>query len=324
MLSRPDFMAKQMLFIESDNSKKLRLKNSNLILTDENNKIVLQHPCSKIFMVFILGEFSITSVLIKNAKKYAVPIVFLNYNLKPYFSILPDNKGNFLLRKKQYANNNDLEIAKHVIGNKVKNQISLMNSLRYKTVKEKDNISKMKGLFKQIIHAQNSQELLGIEGTASKLFFETYFKNLNFNGRKPRCKDDIFNLLLDIGYYYLFNFIEANLELYGFDTYCGFYHKLFFQRKSLVCDLVEPFRCIIDRRIRKSFNLKQINKDDFYFKNGQFYVKRNFNKKYSQLFLKEILQQKEKIFLYTQAYYRSFIKGKGIDNFPVFNIEGET
>ena len=317
-------MAKQMLFIESDNSKKLRLKNSNLILTDENNKIVLQHPCSKIFMVFILGEFSITSVLIKNAKKYAVPIVFLKHNLKPYFSIIPDNKGNFLLRKKQYSNSNDLEIAKHIISNKVKNQISLMNSLRYKTVKEKNNISKIKGLFKQIGHAQNSQELLGIEGTASKLFFETYFKNLNFNGRKPRCKDDIFNLLLDIGYYYLFNFIEANLELYGFDTYCGFYHKLFFQRKSLVCDLVEPFRCIIDRRIRKSFNLKQINKDDFYFKNGQFYVKRNFNKKYSQLFLKEILQQKEKIFLYIQAYYRSFIKGKGMDNFPVFNIEAET
>ena len=88
MLGRPDFMAKQMLFIESDNSKKLKLKNSNLILADENNKIILQHPCTKIFMVFILGEFSITSVLIKNAKKYAVPIVFLNYNLKPYFSNL--------------------------------------------------------------------------------------------------------------------------------------------------------------------------------------------------------------------------------------------
>jgi len=324
MLSRPDFMAKQMLFIESDSSKKLRLKNSNLILTDENNKISLQHPCSKIFMVFILGEFSITSVLIKNAKKYAVPIVFLNHNLKPYFSILPDNKGNFLLRKKQYSNSNDLEIAKHIIRNKVKNQVSLMNSLRYKTVKEKNNISKIKKLFREINNVQSSQELLGVEGTASKLFFETYFKNLDFSGRKPRCKDDIFNLLLDIGYYYLFNFIEANLELYGFDTYCGFYHKLFFQRKSLVCDLVEPFRCIIDRRIRKSFNLKQINKDDFYFKNGQFYVKRDFNKKYSQLFLKEILQQKEKIFLYIQSYYRSFIKEKEIDSFPVFNIEAKT
>lgn len=324
MLSRPDFMAKQVLFIESDNSKKIRFKNSNLVLTNENSKIILQHPCTKIFIIFISGEFSITSVLIKNAKRYAVPIVFLNNNLKPYFSIIPDNKGNFLLREKQYSNSNNLEIAKCIISNKIKNQIDLMNSLRYKTIMEKDNISKIEELFKQINQIQNSQELLGIEGTASKLFFETYFKNLNFNGRRPRCRDDIFNLLLDIGYYYLFNFIEANLELYGFDTYCGFYHKFFFQRKSLVCDLVEPFRCIIDRRIRKSFNLKQINKDDFYFKNGQFYIKKDFNKKYSKLFLKEILKQKEKIFLYIQTYYRSFIKGREIENFPLFDMGAET
>lgn len=323
MLSKPDFMEKQVLFIESDNSKKLRFKNSNLVLVDENNKIVLQHPCSKIFIVFILGEFSITSVLIKNVKKNAIPLVFLRYSLKPYFSILPDNKGNFLLRKKQYTNTNDLEIAKYVISNKIKNQIVLMISLRYKTVKEKSSISKVKGLLKQIDFAQNCQELLGIEGTASKLFFETYFKNLEFNGRRPRCKDDIFNLLLDIGYHYLFNFVEANLELYGFDTYYGFYHKLFFQRKSLICDLMEPFRCIIDRRIRKSFNLKQINKDEFYFKNGQFYIKREFNKKYSELMLKEILQHKEKIFLYIQSYYRSFVKGKEIDGYPNFTIEAD-
>ena len=320
MMTRPDFMAKQILFIDSNNSKKLKLKNSNLILVDENNKILLQHPCSKIFMVFVLGEFSITSVLIKNAKKNAVPIIFLNFSLKPYFSILPDNKGNFLLRKKQYLNTSDLDIAKHIVNNKIKNQISLMNSLRYKTSNEKESITKVKALLKQILVVEHSQELLGIEGNASKLYFRTYFKNLDFNGRRPRCKDDVFNLLLDIGYYYLFNFIEANLELYGFDTYYGFYHKLFFQRKSLICDLIEPFRCIIDRRIRKSFNLKQIKNDDFYFKNGQYHLKREFNKKYSQLFLREILLYKESIFLYIQSYYRAFIKSKEVDSFPIFDV----
>ncbi len=82
------------------------------------------------------------------------------------------------MRKKQYTNNNDLEIAKHIISNKIKNQISLMSSLRYKTIKETNKLAKIKWLFRQINHTQSSQELLGIEGTASKLFFETYFKNL--------------------------------------------------------------------------------------------------------------------------------------------------
>jgi CRISPR-associated protein Cas1 len=323
MMSRPDFMAKQILFLESDNSKKIKFRNSNLALVDENNKVILQHPCSKIFLVFIYGEFSITSVLIKNAKKFAVPIICLNFNLKPYFSILPDDKGNFLLRKKQYASSNDLAIAKHLVFNKVKNQLELMKSLRYKTLKEKESIKKIKLIINNISLVESSQDLLGLEGNASKLFFQSYFKNSEFVGRKPRCKSDVFNLLFDIGYYYLFNFVEANLELYGFDTFYGVYHKLFFQRKSLVCDLMEPFRCIIDKRIKKSYNLKQIDMTDFYFKNGQYYVKREFNKKYSSIFLKEILLYKEEIFLYIQKYYRCFIKDVNIDEYPFFNIEAK-
>lgn len=323
-MSRPDFMAKQIIFVESNNNQKLKFENSNLVLIDtETNKTLLQHSCHKIFMIFVLGEYSITSVLIKNLKKYAIPIVFLNYNLRPYLTIAPDNKGNFLLRKKQYTNNVELELAKHVIKNKISNQIYLIKSLRYKTTLEKLELEKVEEKLLEVDLVNNSQELLGVEGNASKIFFEVYFKNMNFKGRRPRCKDDVYNLLLDMGYYYLFNFIEANLELYGFDNYCGFYHRFFFQRKSLVCDLVEPFRCIIDRRLRKSYNLKQITEDGFYLKNGQYYVKREFSKKYTKLFIEEILLHKEEIFMYVQSYYRSFMKEKNISEYPIFELGSE-
>jgi len=320
MMSRPDFIAKQIIFIESNNSNKLRFKNSNLVLVDGTDKILLQHSLHRIFVVFVYGDISITSVLIKNAKRYSISVVFLNYNLKPYFSIVPDNKGNFLLRKKQYTCNNELELAKHLITNKIQNQIKLLESLRYKTINEKNVLLNVKVLANKVNLVKNSNELLGIEGTVSKIYFEIYFKNLNFTGRRPRCKSDIFNLLLDIGYHYLFNFIDANLELYGFDTYYGVYHKLFFQRKSLVCDIIEPFRGIIDRRIRKSYNLKQIDENDFFLRNGQYFIKSEFGKKYSEIFLKEILKYKEPIFLYIQSYYRAFIKDKLIINYPIYNI----
>lgn len=321
MMSRPDFMAKQILFLESDKCKNLKFRNSNLVLLDEKNKVLIQHSLHKIFMVFVYGEFTITSVLVKNVKKHAIPLIFLNYNLRVYFSVIPDNKGNFLLRKKQYHFNNNLIIAKHTVRNKIQNQLTLMKSLRYKTVNDKQSISDIESSLKGINKCENSQELLGIEGSASKLFFQTYFKNMAFTGRKPRCKSDIINLLLDIGYHYLFNFIEANLELYGFDTYCGFYHKFFYQRKSLVCDLIEPFRCIIDKRVRKSYNLKQINISEFKCKGGQYHIKKGYNKKYSRLFLKEILLHKEQIFIYVQQYYRSFIKERNISDFPIFTVK---
>lgn len=323
MMSRPDFIKKQVLMIESDKTKKLKFQNSNLIVVNEENKIILQHSCHRIFLVYVLGDFSITSVLIKNAHKYGFPIAFLNYNLKPYFIINPKNKGNFLLRKKQYVSDRDLEISKYLISNKIENQLRLMKSLRYKTTKEKTVISKISILLRSIDKCKDNQELLGIEGTASKEYFPIYFKNLGFKRRIPRAKQDVFNLLFDIGYFYLFNFIESNVELYGFDTYKGVHHKLFYQRKSLVCDIIEPFRCIIDKKIKKGFNLKQINLDDFYEKNGQYYIKKDFNKKYSQFFLKEILSYKEEIFLYVQKYYRAIMKDKKIEDFPKFYIEGE-
>ncbi len=321
MLSKPDFLKKQIIFLESKNFYKLKFKNSNIVLYDENNKVVLQHSYHKIFLIFIYGDVCITSNVIKNAKKFSIPIVFLSYSLKNYFSVNFENKGNFLLREKQYFFNKNFELSKFIVKNKIENQIRLLKSLRYKSFKDKKNISDLKLLLLKVDSSDTYNSLLGLEGNASKIYFSSIFKNMNFKSRKPRVKSDIYNLLLDIGYSYLFNFIEANLELYGFDVYKGFYHKFFYQRKSLVCDLIEPFRMIVDYRLRKSFNLKQINEKEFYVYNNQYFIKPKFNKKYSKIFLKEILKYKEEIFLYFQSFYRSFMKEKSIKDFPTFVFE---
>ena len=313
-------MEKQVLYLESSDAKRLSFKNSNLVLSDENGKIILQHSCHKIFVVFIRGEFTITSKLLKSAKKFGFPLVFLNYSLRPYFVFNTGTEGNFLLRKMQYSCTQETEIAKHVITNKIDNQLQLMQSIRYKTKDEKESMSTMQESLKSVQFARDSQELLGIEGTAAKLFFQTYFKNMGFKSRKPRIKSDIYNVLLDIGYTYLFQFVEANLNLYGFDLYCGFYHKLFFQRKSLVCDIVEPFRCIIEKRLRTSYNLKQIQEGDFTLEQNRFELKKDSAKKYTELFLRAILEHKEEIFLYVQSYYRAFMKNKEISEYPSFSI----
>lgn len=124
----------------------------------------------------------------------------------------------------------------------------------------------------------------------------------------PRTKLDITNLLMDIWYSFLYNFIESNLNLYGFDIYKGFYHKLFFERKSLVCDLVEPFRCIIDKQIKKMYNLSQINKDDFILSKGEYKLLLDNRNHYTRLLLNPILEYKEQIFYYVKNYYRAVIK----------------
>ena len=74
-----------------------------------------------------------------------------------------------------------------------------------------------------------------------------------------RVQSKIFELSHGRRIFNAFNCMDSLLRLYGFDTYKGFYHKLFFQRKSLACDVMEPFRCVIDKQILKAFNLGQID-----------------------------------------------------------------
>lgn len=117
----------------------------------------------------------------------------------------------------------------------------------------------------------------------------------------------------------MFNFVEANLRLYGFDIYKGFYHTEFYQRKSLVCDLVEPFRCVIDGALHKMLSLKTFDEKDFEVRKGAYHLKKGCGKKYIKVFLEAIMQNKEEIFLFLQSYYRKTMKGK-ID-LPLFLIK---
>ena len=73
--------------------------------------------------------------------------------------------------------------------------------------------------------------------------------------QKTQNKSDYINVTLDIGYTMLFNMVDAILQVYGFDTYYGVFHRCFYMRKSLVCDIMEPMRPIIDYEIRKAANV---------------------------------------------------------------------
>lgn len=211
-----------------------------------------------------------------------------------------------------------LLIAKQLVDQKINNQAYAIMKIRKKAKVEMEALEKLKKIKPQT--ALDNKGLLGMEGTGSKIFLGAYFRQMNWIRREPRTKRDISNLLLDIGYTYLFNFIDAITALYGFDVYCGVYHTFFYQRKSLICDLVEPFRCIIDQRLRKAHNLGQIDQEDFFCKNNQFSLSYKNQPKYTKLFVKDILSRKEEIFLFLQQYYRWLMKDKDIKEFPVFKF----
>lgn len=88
----------------------------------------------------------------------------------------------------------------------------------------------------------------------------------------------------------------------------------------MVCDLVEPFRCIIDKQIRKAHNLGQIKTKDFKKYKGKYTLSYKNNKPYVQFLMQSILDEKESIFKFFQAFYRAFINQKPISDYPIYHI----
>ena len=320
MLTEPDFLAKKIIVIFTKDGDKISFKNDNFIVTDIENKIKTQLSCYRIFSVFIVGGFSITTGLIEKSKKFGFSIVLFTYSFKVYETINFKMEGNTLLRKKQYNVQEPDEIGKQIIINKIENQRDIIKKIRNPQNAEGILILD-KNIEKLLINQYNSYEIMGIEGIAAKTYFNRMFKEFNWNGRQPRLKRDKINLLLDIGYTILFNYLEALLNIYGFDIYKGNLHREFYKRKSLVCDIIEPFRPIVDYKIRKCFNLGVFDKYDFYLDNHQYRLDWKYNSDYMAQILEEIIAYRTCMFDYIQSYYRWFMKSKGIEEFPKVRLE---
>ena len=140
MMSTRDFECKQIAFVFTSKGEKISFKNDNLLILDEEGKVKHQSTCYRLFLLFICGDYCITSGLFDRASKFGFNIVLMSPNLRVTKIIPSKAEGNVLLRRKQYALTGT-EIAAHVIANKIHNQNFLLKKKRSKTEEEKETIN---------------------------------------------------------------------------------------------------------------------------------------------------------------------------------------
>ena len=320
MIEQAEFGKKQIVFMFSNQGDKLTFRNDNLVVKDKDGKVKYQITCYRIFLIFIVGDTSITTGLIKCAKKYDIVICLMTSSFRLYSIIGNRMEGNTLLHRKQYSYDGG-SIAQFIVENKIYNQRQALNSLRNKTDACKEAIGKLDGAIEHLRKEDCSLEsLLGIEGSASRVYFPQMFSNVQWKGRKPRVKIDYVNTALDIAYSLLFNVVDSLLQVYGFDVYLGVYHREFYMRKSLVCDLMEPMLPLMDLKIRKAINLHQCKEEDFKLINHQYMLEYKKSAAYVKFMMEEILEHKNEMFTYVQSYYRSFMKGRNAREFKKFEM----
>lgn len=307
-----------------EHNRSLRVSSGELMLEEidgDRKKTLTKIPFQKMLALFVVGHITVTTPLIEKCKLHGVALVVMKPNLRPVFFWANAAEANYLLRKRQFEyGQEDLTIGKILIRNKVENQRAALIKTRRKDEIICNAISQCEAALNFIDDVIDHNQLMGLEGIVAKTFFAAYFQNQNWKGRHPRMKCDAMNATLDIGYTILFNFLECFIRMFGFDLYVGVYHRLWFNRKSLVCDLMEPFRCIIDHATLLAFNRKQFSEKDFSVVKQEYRLKHEKCSYYYKVFYDALIERKMDVFKYAQQYYRCFMGRKSVKLYPTFKF----
>jgi CRISPR-associated protein Cas1 len=132
-------------------------------------------------------------------------------------------------------------------------------------------LAQLKSLVAQAEREQDPRRLLGIEGTAARLYFPRFGELLDgrlgafeFSERTRRPPCDPVNALLSFCYAMLTKDVTAAVLAAGLDPFVGIYHRPGFGRPALALDLMEEFRPLVaDSAVLRMVNNGEIGPTDF-------------------------------------------------------------
>lgn len=249
-------------------------KRSERLAVTKNSKTLLEIPFANIENVAIIGNVQITTQVLHVLMERGIDVSYFSFSGKFYGQTASDQSKNIFLRFSQYALYNDIDkrlnIAKIIVDNKIQNQISMINNHRWKEEQHdwRDDIIKMKQLQNSLSDKKTSNEIMGVEGMCSNIYFGAFgymfHCDFEFHGRNRRPPKDPINVLISLGYTLLTKEVSSVLDAESFEMYLGFLHGIKYGRKSLPLDIVEEFRQpVIDRFVINICNKRIINRYDF-------------------------------------------------------------
>lgn len=190
---------------------------------------------------------------------------------------------NVELRRRQYGaaaqTRTCLGLARRFVAVKIKNQRTIVR--RNADAPPPFLIDRMRELIDSVAEVESIESLLGIEGTAARLYFEAFaglFQpsgdrrgrlGFDFDGRNRRPPLDPINALLSLGYALLAKDLTITLLGVGFDPYMGFYHQPRYGRPALALDVMEEFRpLVVDSVVLSAVKTGVVQPDDFVRRGG--------------------------------------------------------
>ncbi len=221
------------LYITTQGAKLTKV-GERLVVRSKENKIIHDMPFFKIRQIFCFGTVEVTAQTIFQIMYRNIDLVYLTKNGRFKCRLSNLNEKSVLSRIAQYRRAQDedfkLEMARKIVVGKLsnyKNWILFKN--RHGVIEANDEAFAINQAISLAESAVSVDELMGIEGNGSKIYFEAFRKglkqNLSFFERNRRPPKDPVNAMLSFGYTILYHKVLAAIEQAGVDTFMANLHS---------------------------------------------------------------------------------------------------
>lgn len=251
-----------------------------MLVVEQAGRTLKKLRTADVDQLVLMGRVELSSGAVALLARTEIDTVFLTAKGTYRARLVTRISKNVVLRCRQWERAWEepfvTELARAIVVAKLTHQRQTL--LRAQRERKDDRIAetlaRMRLLIEQAKRADRVDSLRGFEGAGAALYFSQFGKlirnpEFTFGGRNRRPPRDPVNAALSFSYALLLNTIETETLRCGLDPFRGYFHEPAHGRPSLVLDLMEEFRPLIDLFVLRLLNRRQLGPSDFDIQTGR-------------------------------------------------------
>lgn len=196
---------------------------------------------------------SITGCLISALSEKKIKVVFCDEKRNPACELVSYNgshDNSLKLRKQiEWSELSKTSVWTEIVTEKIRKQAEFLLILDKKTEAS---------LLMNYVQELEPGDATNREGHAAKVYFNAVF-GMDFT----RSRDCVTNAALNYGYSIILSFFNREIVSHGYLTQLGLFHSNMYNHYNFSCDLMEPFRVLVDRCVYDN-NFTKFQKEERY------------------------------------------------------------
>lgn len=207
----------------------VRAEETKKIFLDEIAVVLIENPA-----------VAITGCLLEALTEKKIRVIFCDSKRTPHAELVPYYNAYDCSRKikAQIQWSDDLKGAvwADIVSEKIRKQAEYLDEL------QKGNEAE---LLRSYLCQIEPHDATNREGHAAKVYFNALF-GMDFT----RSEENAVNAALNYGYGIVLSAFNREIVAHGYLTQLGIFHDNMFNAFNLSCDFMEPFRVLVDRRVK--------------------------------------------------------------------------